>query len=164
MHFSLSIIHLIPCRFLLSFLYYTWNATTLPSSPPGSFGFVYSNPFPFSCPILGGIWDGPCWVPPVWVPFCSLLLEDLCFFLPPGFEMLCFQITIAVSPAARNIFSPLHRSPTCRSKAAWNRGSPLLEVRRSWVLTLHRRYVCSLSALATFSFFDVYSFRTAVFC
>jgi len=41
------------------------------------------NFFPFSCPnpMLGGLWDGPCWVSSVWFPFSSVLSEDLCSFL-----------------------------------------------------------------------------------
>jgi hypothetical protein len=62
--------------------------------------------FPFSSlnPILGEIWDGPCWVSSLWVPFPSVLLEDLCYFLLPSFVLFSFLITIAVPPVARDIF------------------------------------------------------------
>jgi hypothetical protein len=136
---------MLPCSFLVkSFLWYTWKTTTFPSSPLDYFRFDYSIPFPFSCPtpILGGIRDSPCSVPPEWLPFYSVLLEDLSSFLLPGFEMFCFPITIAVSQAAQNISSPLQYSPASPSKAAWNRRSPLFEVRSSWFLNLHHRYVC----------------------
>ena len=120
----------------MSFLW----CTTLPSSPLGYFGFDYAIPSPFTCPtpILGGIWDGPCSVPPLLLPFYSVQLQNLCSFIPP------------VSQVTQNISSPLKYSPACPSKAAWNRRSPLLEVRRSWFLTLHPRYVCSPSALGVF--------------
>jgi len=89
------------------------------------------NFFPFSCPtlMLGGLWDGPCWVSSVWLPFSSVLSEDLCSYLLPGCVLhFCFLIIIAVPRVARDVFCPLQCSPACRSKAAWIRGSPLLEV------------------------------------
>jgi len=138
---TFSTIHMLPYSFvLMSFLWCTWNTTALPSSPLCYFGFDYAIHFPFSCPtpILGAIWDGPCSVPPVWLPFYSVLPQDLCSFLPP------------VSQVAHNISFTLQYSPVCPSKAAWNRGSPLFEVSRFWFLTLHRRYVCNPSAIGIF--------------
>ena len=114
------------------------------------------NFFPFSCPTptLGGLWDGPCWVSSVWLPLSSVLSEDLCSFLLPSCVLSCFLIVIAVSWVARDVCCPLRYSPACRSKAAWIRGSPLLEVHRSWFLTLHRRCICSPSARWCMGFFS----------
>ena len=104
--------------------------------------------FPFSCPnpMLGGLWDGPFWVSSVWLLFSSVLSEDLCSFLLPGFVLSCFLIIITIPRVARDYFCSLQYSPACRRKAAWIRGSPLLEVHRSWFLTLDRRCVCIPSA------------------
>ena len=75
--------------------------------------------FPFSCPNLklGGIWDGPCWVSLAWLPFSSVLLEDLCSSLLPSFVLLCFLTTIALPRVATDVFCPLQYNPACRSKA-----------------------------------------------
>ena len=124
---SLSTIHVFSYSFLLmSFLWCTRNTTTLPSFSLGSIGFIYSI-FPFYCPtpIVGAISDGPCWVLSIYLPFFSVLLQDLCSFLLPCF-VLFFLITIAVSPVARDIFCPLQYSPACRITAAGKRGAPLL--------------------------------------
>jgi len=106
------------------------------------------NSIPFSCPtpMLGGLWDGPCWVSSVWLPFSSVLSEDLCSFLLLDCVLSCFLNIIAGPRVARDVLCPLRYSPACRSKAAWIPESPLLEVHRSWCLTLHRRCICSPSA------------------
>jgi len=86
------------------------------------------NSFPFSCPtlMLGGLWGGPCCVSSVWLPFSSVMSEDLCSFLLPGCVLqFCFLIIIAVPRVAIDVFCPLQYNPACRSKAAWIWGSPL---------------------------------------
>jgi hypothetical protein len=75
-----------------------------------------------------------------------VLSDDLCSFLLPRWALSCFPIMIAVPRVARDVFCPLRYSPACCNKAAWIRGSPFLEVQRSWFLTLHRRCICSPSA------------------
>jgi hypothetical protein len=46
--------------------------------------------------MLGGLWDGPCWVSSVWLSFCSVLSEVFYSFLLLGFVLSCFLIIIDV--------------------------------------------------------------------
>jgi hypothetical protein len=106
------------------------------------------NFFPIYCPtlMLGGLWDGPCWISSVWLPLASVLSEVLCSFLLLGSVLSCLRINFAVPRVARDVFCQQRYSLACRTKAAWIRMSPLLEFHLSWSLTLHRRCICSPSA------------------
>jgi len=127
-------------------------------------GFQLSCPTPMLC----GHWDGPCWVPSVWLPFSSVLPEDLRSFLLPGCVLqFCFLIIIAVSRVVGDVFCPLQCTPPAAVRLLESEGRHITKFTFLGLLPSTADVILvprhGSVHLGIWDFFEVYSSRSTVF-